>query len=78
MTQKTKYMVMFSHQNTGQDHNLLIANKSSENVASFNYLGTKITIKMAFTKKLRSDLIQEMLANILFIIFCLPIPSLKT
>jgi hypothetical protein len=32
-TEKTKNMVMSHHQNVGQYHNLMIANKSFENVA---------------------------------------------
>jgi hypothetical protein len=35
--QKTKY------QNTGQNHNIKIANRSLENVAEFKYLGMTVT-----------------------------------
>jgi hypothetical protein len=36
-TNKAKYMVVFHHQNSGQNHNLLIANKAFGNVAKFKY-----------------------------------------
>jgi hypothetical protein len=42
-TEKIRYMVMSYHQNEGQDHNLLITNKSFENMAKVNYLGIKVT-----------------------------------
>jgi hypothetical protein len=51
--EKTKCMVMSCHQNAGQNHNLLIANKSFENMAKFNYLGIAFTV---------ADQIQGMLA----------------
>jgi hypothetical protein len=42
-TEKTKYMVMSRHQKVGQNHNLMIANKSFENVIKFKYWGTTAT-----------------------------------
>jgi len=41
----TKYMVLSRHQNGGQNHNLVLANKSCENMAKFKYLETTVTNK---------------------------------
>jgi hypothetical protein len=37
--EKTKYMIMSRHPNSGQNQNIRIANESFENVATFKYLG---------------------------------------
>jgi hypothetical protein len=43
-TERTKYMVMSRHQNIlRRGYNLLIDNKSFENVANFKYLSTAVT-----------------------------------
>jgi hypothetical protein len=42
-TEQTKYILLSSHQNAGQDHDVKIANRSFENVAQFRYLGTTVT-----------------------------------
>jgi hypothetical protein len=41
--EKTKYMIMSRHQNSGENQNTRIANESFENVAKFKYLGTALT-----------------------------------
>jgi hypothetical protein len=41
--EKTKYMVMSRHPNSGQNQNIRTANESFENVAKFKYLGTPLT-----------------------------------
>jgi hypothetical protein len=49
--ERTNYMVMFHHQNLGQNHNLLIANKSLKNVIKCKYLGMTGKVKIAYMKK---------------------------
>jgi hypothetical protein len=41
--EKTKYMIMSRHPNSGQKQNIRIANESLEKVAKFKYLGTILT-----------------------------------
>jgi hypothetical protein len=41
--EKTKYMIMSHHPNSGQNQNIRIANESFENVAKFEYLRTTLT-----------------------------------
>jgi hypothetical protein len=76
-TEKTKYMVVSYHQNVQQNHTLLITNKSSENVAEFNYLGTTVANQNCIHEEIQSRLHLGMLATILFRVFYLPVYSLK-
>jgi hypothetical protein len=41
--EKTKYIIMSHHQNTGQNQNIRIANQLFESVATFKYLGMILT-----------------------------------
>jgi hypothetical protein len=41
--EKTKYMIMSLHPNSGQNQNIRIDNESFENVEKFKYLGTTLT-----------------------------------
>jgi hypothetical protein len=41
--EKTEYMIMSPHPNSGQNQNIRTANESFENVERFKYLGTTLT-----------------------------------
>jgi Ca2+/Na+ antiporter len=49
--------VVSHHQNVRQNHSLLIANKSFENVAKFMYLGTRVTDQNCSNEEIKSRLI---------------------
>jgi hypothetical protein len=53
--EKTKYTIMSRHPNSGQNQNIMIANKSLENVAIFKYLGTTLTNQNEILMKSRVD-----------------------
>ena len=52
---KTKYMAISRDKNAGRSHNINIDNTSFERVEQFRYLGTTVTNKTLFRKKLRAD-----------------------
>jgi hypothetical protein len=49
----TKYMVMSGDQNAGGSHIIKINNNPFERVEQLKYLGTTLTSKILFRKKLR-------------------------
>jgi hypothetical protein len=49
-------MLMSCHQNTGQNHDIKIANRSSENVEQFKYLGTTVIIQNLIQKEVKRTL----------------------
>jgi uncharacterized protein YoxC len=49
-TEETKHMVMSRHHNIGQN-----ASKSYEDLAMFMCVGTTVTIRIAFMKKIKAD-----------------------
>jgi hypothetical protein len=53
-SEKTKYMFISRHQTAGQSNYVRVANKSFERVARFKYLGSTLTTRIAFMRKLRA------------------------
>jgi hypothetical protein len=57
--ENTKYMVLFSRQNAGQNRDIKIANKSFENVAQFRYSGTTMVNQNAILEEIKRRLNSE-------------------
>jgi hypothetical protein len=53
--EKTKYMIMSCHLNSGQNQNIRIVNESFESVATFKYLGMTLTNQNDIMMKSRVD-----------------------
>jgi alpha-N-acetylglucosamine transferase len=53
-TEKTKYKFISPQRSSGQNHNLIVANKSFENVAKFKYMRTKVTIPYCIHEEIRN------------------------
>jgi hypothetical protein len=54
--EKTKYMIMSRHPNSGQNQNIRLANESSENMEKFKYLGTTLTNQNGIRDEIKSRL----------------------
>jgi hypothetical protein len=54
--EKTKCMLLPRRQSAGQNHDIKIANRSSENVAQLKYFGTTITNKNLIQEEIKRRL----------------------
>jgi archaellum component FlaC len=54
--EKTKYMIMSRHPNSGQNQNIRIANELFENVEKFKHLGTTLTNQNDIHEEIKSRL----------------------
>jgi hypothetical protein len=51
--EKTKYMLLYRHQNVAQNRDMKIANRSFENVSQFKYLETTVTNKNLIQEEIK-------------------------
>jgi hypothetical protein len=76
-TKKIKCLLMSHHQNTAQNHNIKIANRSFQNMAKFKYLRKRVTNhKLTNEEMMKSNLSNA--CYIKFRTFCLLVYCLKT
>jgi hypothetical protein len=54
--EKTKYMIMSCHPNSGQNQNIRVGNELFENVLKFKYLGTTLTCQNDIHDEISSGL----------------------
>jgi hypothetical protein len=54
--EKTKYMLVSRDQNTGQNREIKIGNRSFENVSQFKYLGTTVTNQNLIQEEIKKRL----------------------
>jgi hypothetical protein len=54
--EKTKYMCLSRDKNAGQNHNMMVDNKSFEKVEQFKYLGTTLTKRNFIQEEIKSSL----------------------
>jgi hypothetical protein len=57
--EETKYMLLSSHQNVGQNQDIKIANRSFENVTQFKYLGMTVTNQYLIQEEIKRILISR-------------------
>jgi hypothetical protein len=54
--EKAKYMLLFRHQNVGQNRVIKIGNRLFENVSQFKYLGTTVTDQNLIQEEIKTRL----------------------
>jgi hypothetical protein len=75
--EKTKYMIMSRHKNSGQNQNIRIDHGSFENVAKFKYLGTTLTNQNDIHDEIKGRLNSGNACYYSVQIFCLPVSYKK-
>jgi hypothetical protein len=54
--EKTKYVLLYRHQNAGQNHDIKTANRYLENVGEFIYLGLTVSSQNLIQEEIKSIL----------------------